>query len=160
MSRHQRIGAYVAGLGALVLGLGLASGVAAVTVSHPKPSIDDILGVWSTTWHGTEIDLATGVKNPNISRGMWTITKEDPETVNLHYEGDEGIWDEEAHYSAGFLVAGGSDSDVLGSWADAWYTEVHGKVPKFDMEGPLGEYNLNEGWLWFGTIKATRLSPP
>jgi hypothetical protein len=159
MSRHQRIGAYVGGLGALVLIIGLASGVAAVTVKHPKPSIDDILGVWSVTWTGTHLYPSTGEKNPLISRAVCTMTKVDSETVNMHFDGDWGIWDELAHYSAGILAAGKSDDDELGSWAGAWYSVVSGKVPKFAMQGPAGEYNLGRDWLWFGTMKGTRLSP-
>jgi hypothetical protein len=159
MLRHRGIGAVVIVLGVLVLGLGLAGRAAAVPVGPPKPSIDDILGVWKTTWQERNFDLVTGEKSHHTTEGTLTITKIDYETVNLHCEADYGgVWDEVTHYAAGLVVAGGSDDDVLGSWADTWYAEVHGRAPKLHMDGPYMGYDLNQGWFEVGTISAKHIS--
>jgi len=159
MLRHRGVGAVLVTLGGLVLGLGLASGVAAVTVGHPKPSIDDILGLWRITFEEKNIDVVTGEKSHHKAKATLTTTKIDSETVNLHFEEDgDGVWDEPAHYAASIRVAGGSDDDVLGSWADTWHAEVDGRAPKLDFDGPYMGYDLNQGSIEVGTMSAKRIS--
>ena len=82
MLRHRRGGVFAVGLGALVLGLGLASGVVAVTVGPRTPSIDDILGVWRTTWVEANFDLVTGERSHHKTEGTLTVTKLGPETAS------------------------------------------------------------------------------
>jgi hypothetical protein len=160
MSRYRRGGALVPGLGVLVLAAGLASGIVAVAASSPKPSIDDVLGVWRITFSEKNYDLVTGEKSQHKSKATITITKVGDETVDLEYQWDTGgVSHDTAYYSAGVLVAGGANDPDFADWAGTWYAEIGGKPSKWKLQGPYVSYNLTNGFTEVGTMSAKYSAP-
>jgi len=140
MLRHRavRIGGIVVGV--LVLGLVLASSAFAPIAPPAPPTIGDILGIWNFTWTGVEHNLASGLKERFRAKGTCTITQTGPTIVNMDFVGDTGGSNVDASYSAGILVSGGADDDVLATESWTEYFVIRGRPGHLTAKGQFISY--------------------
>jgi len=151
MSRHHSAGTTLLVAGIMALGLGWAS--AASAKGKVPPSIDQILGVYQVTDKGVEYDLWSTDTWKWNDKGTCTITKVDPETINMHFVMPGYSWDDVCYYGdGGVIVTGSADDDTLGSWGYVQMLSVGGKPGKVKMKGTWMEYDLGDGWLDVGSV--------
>lgn len=150
MSRQSRLAAKGL-LTALVL-LGLSIGGVAFAKTKTPPSIDDLLGMWQVTAKGIEYDLYDGGTYKFGGKGTYTVTKINSTTINMHYQGDGGTWDDVCTYTAGIVRTTSADSDTLGSWSYTSIAFVTGKPGKLKAKGRWHEYDFGDGWFDVGSL--------
>jgi hypothetical protein len=149
----------VAGIVAAVLILGLALGgqVFAPPVPPPAPTIDDLVGTWNYTLRWTEYNLTSGLKERDSQKGMCTITKTGPTTVNMEFTIDSSPWDTPARYSGGVLMTGGADNAVLATQSWTEYFPIRGRPGHLTAKGQYIDYGPT--YLESGTMSLKQLQP-
>jgi hypothetical protein len=155
--RAVRIGGIAVGV--LVLGLVLGSRVFAPIAPPAPPGIDDLVGTWDATYRWLEYRLdSPGEKNRWREQATCTITQTGPTTVNMHFEGDDGSYDETAAYSAGILVIGAADDDVLATSSITGYMLVRGRPGRLTAKGQLISY-YRVYWVDIGNLSLRHRQP-